>query len=140
MARLVFSGIMDRYPNLKFITHHMGGMAAYFEGRVGPGWEVLGARTSDEDYSQVLANLKHPHTDYFKMFYADTALFGGKAGTVCGLDYYGADHVVFASDMPFEPVPGQYMRSTIDILDSLDISEEDRAKIYYGNAEKMLRL
>ena len=81
----------------------MGGMAAYFEGRVGPGWEVLGARTSDEDYSEVLSNLKHPHTDYFKMFYADTALFGGRAGTVCGLDYYGADHVVFASDMAFEP-------------------------------------
>lgn len=140
MARIVFSGILDRHPNLKFITHHMGGMAAYFEGRVGPGWEVLGARSSDEDYSQVLSNLKHPHADYFKMFYADTALFGGRAGTVCGLDYYGADNVVFASDMPFEPVPGQYMRSTIEIVDNLDISEDDRAKIYHGNAEKMLRL
>ena len=118
----------------------MGGMAAYFEGRVGPGWEVLGARTSDEDYNEVLTNLKHPHTDYFKMFYADTALFSGRAGTVCGLDYYGADHVVFASDMAFEPVPGQYMRSTIEILDSLDISEDDRAKIYHGNAERILRL
>ena len=40
-------GYFDRFPNLKIITHHMGAMAPYFEGRVGPGWDQLGARTSD---------------------------------------------------------------------------------------------
>ena len=47
MARLVFAGYFDRFPDLKIITHHMGAMAPYFAGRVGPGWDQLGARTSD---------------------------------------------------------------------------------------------
>ena len=47
MARMVFAGLFDRFPALKIITHHMGAMAPYFEGRVGPGWDQLGARTSD---------------------------------------------------------------------------------------------
>jgi len=140
MARLVFSGLLDRHPGLKIITHHLGGMAPYFEGRIGPGWEALGTRTSDEDYTGVLAGLKRPHAEYFKMFYADTALFGARAATVCGLDYFGADHVLFASDYPFDPVAGQYIRDTIAIIDGLDISETDRAKIYHGNAQRLLKL
>jgi aminocarboxymuconate-semialdehyde decarboxylase len=140
MARLVFSGIFDRHPGLKIITHHMGGLVPYFEGRVGPGWEVLGSRTSDEDYSGVLAALERPHAEYFKMFYADTALFGARAGTVCGLDYFGVEHVLFASDTPFEPTPGQYIHATIEIIDGLDISDAQRAQIYHGNAERLLRL
>ncbi len=51
MARLVFSGIFDRFPELKIITHHMGAMAPYFEGRIGPGWDQLGVRTSAIDYA-----------------------------------------------------------------------------------------
>jgi predicted TIM-barrel fold metal-dependent hydrolase len=141
MARMVFGGYFDRYPNLKIITHHMGGMVPYFEGRVGPGWDQLGRRTSDEDYTQILKDLKKPHLDYFKMFYADTAVFGARAATLCGLDFFGADHVVFASDAPFDPEGGpMYIRETIKILDNLDISEADRAKIYHGNAETLLRL
>ncbi len=140
MARIVFSGIMDRYPSLKFITHHLGGVVPYFAGRVGPGWETMGTRTSHEDYSQLLAGLQRPHADYFKSFYADTAMFGARAGTVCGLDYFGADNVLFASDMPFDPAPGQFIRDTIAVIDSLDISDEDRAKIYYRNAEAYLKL
>ena len=42
-------GIMDKYPNLKIITHHFGGIVPMLEGRIGPGWDQLGARTSDED-------------------------------------------------------------------------------------------
>lgn len=140
MARIVFSGIMDRYPSLKFITHHLGGVVPYFAGRVGPGWETMGTRTSHEDYSQLLAGLKRPHADYFKSFYADTAMFGARAGTVCGLEYFGVDNVLFASDTPFDPTPGQFIRETIAVIDSLDISEEERAKIYYKNAEAYLKL
>ena len=54
MARIVFEGLFDRFPNLTIITHHMGAMAPYCEGRLGPGWDQLGARTSDEDLSVVL--------------------------------------------------------------------------------------
>ena len=77
MVRLVFCGLFDRYPNLKIVTHHLGGMIPFYDGRIGPGLDVLGARTSDEDYSRILPSLKRPHLDYFRDFYADTAMFGG---------------------------------------------------------------
>ena len=141
MAHLVFGGYFDEFPNLKIITHHMGGMIPYFEGRVGPGWELLGSRTSDEDYTVILKQLKKPHLEYFKMFLADTALFGSMAGTICGLEFFGIDNVLFASDMPFDPERGTaYIRETIKIVEELPISDEDRQKIFEGNARKYLKL
>src|SRR6266852_2566543 len=89
MSRLVFAGLFDRLPGIKIITHHCGGMIPYFDGRVGPGLDVLGARTSGEDYSKVLTSLKRPHLEYFKEFYGDTAMFGGKYGIPCGLEFFG---------------------------------------------------
>jgi predicted TIM-barrel fold metal-dependent hydrolase len=140
MAHLVFSGLFDRYPGLKIITHHMGGMVPYFEGRAGHGWDQLGKRTSDEDYSLILHSLKKRPLDYFKQFYADTALFGSRSGTRCGLDFFGADHAIFASDAPFCPEPGVYIRETIRVIEELDLTAADREKIYQGNAERLLKL
>jgi predicted TIM-barrel fold metal-dependent hydrolase len=141
MARLVFAGIFDRFPALKIITHHMGAMAPYFEGRVGPGWDQLGARTSEKDYSVVLKSLSKRPLDYFKMFYADTALFGAYDATVCGLKFFGADHIVFASDAPFDPEKGpMYIRETIAIVDRLPISDDERERIYWRNAASLLKL
>ena len=141
MARLVFAGHFDRFPELKIITHHMGAMAPYFEGRIGPGWDQLGARTSDVDYSRVLRQLKKRPLDYFKMFYADTALFGAYDATVCGLNFFGVDHVVFASDAPFDPEKGpMYIRDTISVVDRLPIDEDERQRIYWRNAVGLLGL
>jgi len=139
MARMVFSGFFDRRPNMKLLTHHMGAMAPYFEGRVGYGWDALGSRTSDEDYTVILKTLKKRPIDYFKMFHADTALFGATAGTKCGLDFFGEDMVMFASDVPFEPSPGLYIRETIRVIESLDLSAATKEKIYRTNAEKFLQ-
>ena len=141
MARLVFAGYFDRFPNLKIITHHMGAMAPYFEGRIGPGWDQLGARTSDVDYAAVLKKLAKRPLDYFRMFYADTALFGAYDATVCGLRFFGADHVVFASDAPFDPEKGpMYIRETIAIVDRLPVSDDERERIYWRNAAALLKL
>lgn len=141
MARLVFSGYFDDFPKLKIITHHMGGMIPYLEGRVGPGWDQLGSRTSGEDYSQILKNLKKPHMEYFKGFYADTAVFGSMSATKCGLEFFGVDNVLFASDSPFDPEKGPgYIRETIKIIDALPITDENRLKIYEGNARSLLKI
>ncbi|MEJ2726729.1 MAG: amidohydrolase family protein [Deltaproteobacteria bacterium] len=141
MARLVFGYYFDEFPNLKIITHHLGGMVPYFEGRVGPGWDQLGARTSDEDYTVILKKLKKPHLEYFKMFYADTAVFGSMSATICGLDFFGVDQVLFGSDSPFDPEKGPgYIRETIKIIDALNVSDQDRQKIYEGNARRLLKL
>jgi uncharacterized protein len=139
MSRLVFSRTLDKYPGLKIIVHHLGAMVPYHEGRVGPGWDQLGKRTSDEDYFALLKSLKKRPFDYFKQdFNADTAVFGSRAATVCGLEFFGVDNVVFASDCPFDPEGGpQYIRETIKIIDGLDISKADREKIYFRNIEKL---
>ncbi len=141
MARLVFSKTFDRLPNLKIITHHAGGMVPFFEGRVGPGWDQLGARTSNRDITSVLKELKRPHLDYFRDFYADTATFGSRRAIEHAIEFFGIDHVLFASDAPFDPEGGpMYIRDTVAILDALDVSEADRAKLYHGNAERLLKL
>jgi len=44
MGRLLFSGLLDRHPNLKIITHHLGGMVPHFEGRVGGGLDLATER------------------------------------------------------------------------------------------------
>jgi uncharacterized protein len=141
MARIVFAGLFDRLPGLKVITHHMGAMVPYFAGRVGPGWDQLGVRTSDVDYGAVLRQLRRRPLDYFHMFYGDTALFGAYEATVCGLQFFGADHVVFASDAPFDPEKGpMYIRETIGVIDRLPVSDDDRERIYWRNAVRLLRL
>ena len=141
LARLVFSGIMDRFPNLKVISHHLGGIIPYFEGRVAHSWDQLGARTSDEDYSILLKKLKKRPFDYFKDFYGDTALAGARAPTICGLSFFGPDRVLFASDCPFDKEEGRgYIRSTMAVMESLELPEEDMKKICHRNAETMFGL
>jgi aminocarboxymuconate-semialdehyde decarboxylase len=140
MARLVFSGLFDRHPDIKIITHHGGGMIPFFEGRVGYGWDQLGKRTSDVDYTVLLKSMKKRPVDYFKSFHADTALFGALAGTRCSLDFFGIEKMVFASDMPFEPTPGLFVRETIRVIESLDLTPDHKERIYRRNAETLLNL
>ena len=137
MSRLVFSRILDDHPDLKIITHHFGGIVPMLEGRIGPGWDVLGDRTTDEDYVSLRKSLKKRPLDYFKQnFYADTAVFGALAATKCGLDFYPRDKVVFASDCPFDPEKGtMYPRMTLEIFEKLELSKTDREMIYYKNLE-----
>ncbi|MGH7062967.1 MAG: amidohydrolase family protein, partial [Stellaceae bacterium] len=143
MARLVFSGIFDRLPELRIITHHLGAMIPYFEGRVGPLWDQLGSRTSDEDYSPILAAMREKGRrpiDYFRFFYNDTAVGGSASAIRCGLDFFGADHVLFATDCPFDPEGGpMFIRDTIAALDRLALPDDEREMIYFRNALRMLQ-
>jgi uncharacterized protein len=138
MQRLVFSRLFDRLPGIRILAHHLGAMVPYFEGRVGYGLDQLGARTADEDYEALRRSLPRRPIDYFKMFWADTAVFGSTAATICGLSFFGTDQVVFASDAPFDPEGGpMYIRETIRVIDGLELSPDDRYKIYQGNAERL---
>jgi aminocarboxymuconate-semialdehyde decarboxylase len=141
MAHMVFGGLFDRHPGFKLITHHMGGMIPYFEGRVGPGWDQLGTRTSDEDYRPLIAGMKAKGkrpVDYFRLFYADTALFGALEATKCGLAFFGPHRTLFASDAPFDPEGGgQYIRDTIRIIERLDLSPAQREAVYEGNLRRL---
>jgi aminocarboxymuconate-semialdehyde decarboxylase len=140
MARLVFSKIMDKHPTLKIIVHHFGGIVPMLEGRIGPGWDVLGQRTSDEDYGAVLKSLKKRPLDYFKhSFYSDTAVFTSKMATLAGFEFFDSDKIVFASDCPFDPEGGtMYIRETIRLLDELGLPKEKRQQIDHGNLERLV--
>ncbi len=136
MARMVYSGLFDRLPGLRVVTHHMGGMVPYFEGRISPGLDVMGQRTMGEEYTP----LKRRTLDYFHEFYGDTALFGALEATQCGYRFFGAEHTVFASDCPFDPEGGAFfLRETIRILDAIDIAASERQQIYEGNAKRLLK-
>ena len=139
MARLVFSGIMDKYPKLKVITHHVGGIVPMLEGRIGPGWDQLGARTSDEDLTAVLKQLKKRPLDYFKhTFYADTATFSAKPALDAGFAFYDLDKIVFASDCPFDPEKGtMYTRDALRFIEERDMPKAEKDMIWHGNLERI---
>jgi aminocarboxymuconate-semialdehyde decarboxylase len=139
MARLVFSGLFDRRPGIKILTHHGGGMTPHFAGRVGHGWDQLGARTPPEEAGDVEHDLKGRPLDYFKRFYADTAMFGAAHAIRCALEFFGPDQMLFASDSPFDPEKGpMYIRETISNLRSLELPEADLKKLVEENARRVL--
>ena len=145
MARMVFSGFFDRWPNLKVITHHLGAMVPFLEARVGLGLDQLGTRENAEPhYAQIVADMKKKGrrpVDYFRMFFGDTAINGSMSGTKCGIDFFGCEHVLFGTDCPFDPEGGPlFIRDIIKVLDAIDVTEDERKKIYHQNAERMLRL
>jgi aminocarboxymuconate-semialdehyde decarboxylase len=139
MARMVFSGLLEKLPELRLITHHCGGMLPYFSGRAETLWAQLGSRSADGAEADVLKRLSKPPMDFFKMFYGDTVLGGSASALRCGLDFFGPDHVVFASDCPFDPEEGpMFIREGIRSIEDLKLPVEDARKIYFGNAFKLL--
>jgi predicted TIM-barrel fold metal-dependent hydrolase len=139
MSRMVFSKTLDKYPDLKIIVHHFGGIVPMLEGRIGPGWDQLGARTSDEDYVSLRKSLKKRPLDYFKQdFFADTAVFGGEGATSAGKMFYPLEKIVFASDCPFDPEKGpMYIRETLKLIEKMEWTKEQRDQVYYKNLERI---
>ncbi|MFC1992017.1 amidohydrolase family protein [Chloroflexota bacterium] len=137
MVRLVFSGVMDKYPGIKFITHHCGAMVPYFSERI-----VIGQDYAEDNlkakWKQALS--KQP-IEYFRMFYGDTALNGNTAALTCGYAFFGAEHVVFATDFPYDNENGErFTREVIRAIDSMDITPDQKDMIYQGNAKRLLHL
>lgn len=143
-ARIVFSGVLERWPNLKFLIHHGGAMIPHFAGRVGPGWDQLGARTPEsmkEDVELPYPLSKRP-LDYFKMFYADTATFGAADPLLTSIKFFGVEQTLFASDSPYDPEKGPgFIRSTIAAIESFDtVTTAEKEQIYFSNAVRLFGL
>jgi len=139
MARMVFAGFFERLPGLRIITHHCGGMIPYFAGRAETLWAQLGSRSADASEADVLTRLTKKPVEYLKMFYGDTVLGGSASALRCGLEFFGADRIVFASDCPFDPEGGpMFIREGIRSVEELGLSEEVKRLIYEVNAERLL--
>ena len=137
MVRLVFAGVLEKYPSIKFITHHSGGMVPYFADRIvvhyNNGLQRLGTGN--------FPGLTKPPIEYFRMFYADTALNGNPSALRCAFEFFGEDHLLFGTDMPYDVENGTVsIRQTIDAVEKMGISEPAKRKIYEGNARRLLHL
>ena len=141
MAHMVFAGLFDRLPNLKIITHHMGGMIPYFANKIGLGFRQIFWGTTQKNPVAEERGLKRPPLDYFRMLYADTALNGAIAPTRCGHDFFTTPHCLFATDAPFDAERGRHLMSgTITAVKALETASAEQARILAGNAKALLKL
>lgn len=130
MARLVYAGYLERWPELKIIVHHSGGTVPMLAGR-------LKTLQTTPDNEAVAARLRQAPLDYLKRFYADTANFGNPIALRAALEFFGPDHVLFATDFGFSP---RFAPETIDDVESVIGDEETKLQVYEGNARRVLRL
>jgi predicted TIM-barrel fold metal-dependent hydrolase len=128
--RLIQGGVLDRYPTLKIVTHHMGAMMPYFarriEGNFNRNWRD---------------KLGHELSHYWQNIYGDTATDGTVASYPCGYAFFGPDRLMYGSDYPFGGEAGEDdVRENLAGVRTLDIPTRDMEKILGGNAEKLLKI
>ena len=140
-SRLVYSGLFQRCPNLRVVLHHAGGMLPMEDGRLENGLKLYGTRTAPGLQHLVESPIKGmKQVDEFRKFYADCATFGSKSAIQCAINFFGSDHMVFASDMPFDPEDGfGYVRRTLADIAALDLPEETKDDLRYRNALRILK-
>ena len=111
-------------------------------GRVGPGWDQLGARTPPEQQADIEGYpLSRRPIEYFRQMYGDTAMFGAAHALRCCIDFYGTDHILFGSDSPFDPERGPgYIRATIRNLEEIGLSPAEQEAIFRGNVTRLTGL
>ena len=120
-ARMIYSGIMERHPNLKIYMSHTGGALPYQSGRM------------DKSFSKGI-KLSHPTSTYIKRMYTDI-VSPHSAGMKFAVEYYGADHILYGTDYPcWNPA------TALKLFDEIGLSQADQAKIFGGNARRFFGL
>ncbi len=125
MMRLACSGVLQRYPHLKFVTHHAGGTVPY-----------LARRIEFAPYGN--AELSRPVTDYLRCFYNDTAVQGNTANLMCAYAFCGAGHLLLGSDFPMINI--SLLEATLQSIREMDITEAEKERIFGENARELLHL
>ena len=126
-AKIVFSGVVERFPRIQWALCHLGGAIPYLAERLDRGFEA---------FAECRANISRPPSDYLKRFYYDTVNFNPKALRLA-IDFAGVDHLLAGSDYPHQIGSLPRMLSS---LRELDVSEPERAAIFGGNAQRLLGL
>jgi aminocarboxymuconate-semialdehyde decarboxylase len=132
VARLVLSGVMERHPRLKVVAHHAGAMIPRLATRIG---------THYNDQPRIeLPDLSLPVTEYLKRFYVDTVTQGSVSALEGAREVFGADRMLFASDMPFGGDNGRnFIRLETAAVEGMDLGEEERERIWSGNLASICR-
>ena len=119
-AKLVFSGIPERFPRIQWALCHLGGAIPYLAERLDRGFEA---------FSECRAHIPRPPSTYLKQFYFDTVNFDPKAIQLA-IDFAGLDHIVAGSDYPHQIGSIPKMIETVGT----------NADIYAANARRLLKL
>jgi aminocarboxymuconate-semialdehyde decarboxylase len=127
ITRLVFAGVLEKYPELKIVLGHLGGTMPYVAERADRGYEA---------YTECQGNITRPPTEYFKRTYIDTVNFQPNALRMA-LDFMGADHLVLGTDFPHEV--GNVSRA-MSAVNALPIDERAKIGILGHTAARLLRL
>jgi len=144
MGRLICRGVMSKYPNLKFIIHHCGSaIVPALAGRIANEFDkfkAIGVLKFDQPGEEDPFLSKNA-ADYFRMFYADTALYGDTSGLMCGYDFFGPEHIIFGTDYPYDLVGGdKFIKKTVEAVYRMNVSDADKKKIFEDNARRIMRL
>ena len=128
--RLIFGGVIDRYPSLKIVMHHLGAMIPYFSRRV------------EQNFNKFLKDkVPRPLSEYWGNFYADTATDGTADSYLCGYAFFGADRMMYGSDYPFGAEAGEdFIRANLEGVKGMKIPAADKKKILGENAKKLLKI
>ena len=125
--RLIYSGLFDRYPGLKIMLGHMGEGLPFWIFRMDHPWSGL---------SDGKVSLKRRPSDYAKdNFIITTSGMFYMPAIICGYLSMGAERIVFASDYPFEE-----SSHAAAFMENVPICDEDKEKICFKNAEKLLKI
>lgn len=127
VSHLIFGGVLDRYPKLKFVVAHGGGYLAHYRARMDHGWKAR------PDSSTII---KKKPSSYLKKFYFDTITFDtGMLNSL--IELYGAKHVLMGSDYPYDMADDTPVQSVNSIE---DVTAADRKLILGGNASRLFNL
>ena len=124
-AKIVFSGVPERFPKIRWVLGHLGGSIPYLSERLDRGYEA---------FTECRANISRHPSEYLKQFYYDTVNFNPNAIELA-IAFAGVDHILAGSDYPHQIGNIPKMMETLRCLER---SEEDRAAILGGNAARLL--
>jgi aminocarboxymuconate-semialdehyde decarboxylase len=136
MTRLIFGDVFEKYPSVKIITHHAGGMAPYYEERMGA-YDLMEMRQP----GFVSHGLSKSPIEYYRMFYNDAAVSGSCPALMCAYNFFGPEHLLFGIDPPFDTEQGfRLIRQPLETIEKMRIPGTDKKKIFEDNARQLLRL